>query len=370
MRIAFDSQAFSLQRTGGISRYFCKLAEGLSRVGNEVGVFAPVYRNQYLSGLPKELTHGFQVSDYFPKTAGLMVRANAWMAERSMSRWIPEIVHETYFSGRAALAGHRPVVLTVFDMISEHPGLNQTGGIPSAHSAKYQAVKRADHVICISEATRSDLLQIFDVAAAKVSVVHLGCDLPAAQALKTIAESKPTVNDPYLLYVGQRDGYKNFKAILAALGQSVNLKNKIHLLAFGGGAFSQQEYDLMKHAGLDLSYVHQVEGDDVLLSKMYRDALALVYPSIYEGFGLPPIEAMAQGCPVVSSNTSSMPEVIGSAAEFFDPLSTEALALAIEHVMYSAQRREELIRLGHLRARSLSWSACVEKTEQIYRGVL
>jgi glycosyltransferase involved in cell wall biosynthesis len=370
MRIAFDSQAFSLQRTGGISRYFCKLAEGLSRVGNEVGVFAPVYRNQYLSVLPKELTHGFRVSDYWPKTAGLMVRANAWMAERSMGRWTPDVVHETYFSGRAALAGHRPVVLTVFDMISEHPEFNQTGVIPRAHSAKYQAVKRADHVICISESTRSDLLQIFDVAAAKVSVVHLGCDLPVTQALDTLTESNSTVNDPYLLYVGQRGGYKNFKAILAALGQSVNLKNKIHLLAFGGGAFSQQEYDLMKHAGLDLSYVHQVEGDDVLLSKMYREALALVYPSIYEGFGLPPIEAMAQGCPVVSSNTSSMPEVIDSAAEFFDPLSTEALALAIERVVYSAERREELIRLGHLRASAFSWPACVERTEQIYRGLL
>jgi glycosyltransferase involved in cell wall biosynthesis len=113
-----------------------------------------------------------------------------------------------------------------------------------------------------------------------------------------------------------------------------------------------------------------MEGDDALLAQAYQGATALVYPSVYEGFGLPPIEAMAYGCPVISSNTSSMPEVIGNAAESFDPLQTEEISAAIERVVFSNTRRSELIRLGVLRAKLFSWQECASKTATIYRDLL
>jgi len=370
MRIAFDSQIFCLQRTGGISRYFCKLAEGLFDAENEVGIFAPYHRNLYLGALPDGVVHGTGPHKYLPRTAGLMARVNALRAERSLRTWVPEIVHETYFSPRPALSGHQPVVLTVFDMISEMPEFNPAGVVARAQSPKYQAVMRADHIVCISESTRSDLLNIFDVDSRKISVVHLGCELPQKNPQKDDVTQRSLPQSPYLLYVGQREGYKNFAALIQALGRSASLKNKIHLVAFGGGPFSEAEQSLVRQAGIVASFVSQLEGDDALLAQAYQGATALVYPSVYEGFGLPPIEAMAYGCPVISSNTSSMPEVIGNAAESFDPLQTDEISVAIERVVYSDTRRSELIRLGVLRAKLFSWQECASKTATIYRDLL
>jgi glycosyltransferase involved in cell wall biosynthesis len=370
MRIAFDSQIFCLQRTGGISRYFCKLAEGLFDAENEVGIFAPYHRNLYLGVLPDGVVHGTGPHKYLPRTAGLMARVNALRAERSLRAWVPEIVHETYFSPRPALSGHQPVVLTVFDMISEMPEFNPVGVVARAQSPKYQAVMRADHIVCISESTRSDLLNIFDVDSRKISVVHLGCELPQKNPQKDDVTQSSLPQSPYLLYIGQREGYKNFAALIQALGRSASLKNKIHLVAFGGGPFSEEEQSLLRQSDIGASFVSQIEGDDALLAQAYQGATALVYPSVYEGFGLPPIEAMAYGCPVISSNTSSMPEVIGSAAESFDPLQIDEISAAIERVVYSDTRRSELIRLGVLRAKLFSWQECASKTATIYRDLL
>jgi glycosyltransferase involved in cell wall biosynthesis len=255
-------------------------------------------------------------------------------------------------------------------MISEMPEFNPAGVVTRAQSSKYQAVMRADHIVCISESTRSDLLNIFDVDPRKTSVVHLGCELPQKNPQKDDVTQCSLPQSPYLLYVGQREGYKNFAALIQALGRSASLKNKIHLVAFGGGPFSEEEQSLLRQSDIGVSFVSQMEGDDALLAQAYQGATALVYPSVYEGFGLPPIEAMAYGCPVISSNTSSMPEVIGSAAESFDPLQIDEISAAIERVVYSDTRRSELIRLGVLRAKLFSWQECASKTATIYRDLL
>ena len=366
MRIAFDSQAFCLQRTGGISRYFCRLAAELAQSNQTVGVFAPLYRNSYLAELPQALVHGYGVKNYLPKTANLMVRLNAQVSTRALRRWQPEIVHETYFSERAALPEKHPTVLTVFDMISELPELNAGRSVAFEESVKYQAIARADRVICISEATRVDLIRLFDVAPDKIAVVHLGCEAVRDAAAPT--EQNIHVR-PYLLYVGVREGYKNFKGFLRAFAASERLRYEFDILAFGGGAFTQVEKVLMRELGLDESQVQHRAGDDGSLSQAYRQAIALVYPSLYEGFGLPPLEAMAQSCPVVSSNTSSMPEVIGPAAEYFDPTDSDQLASAIEKVVFQAQRRAELIDLGRQRVAGFTWARCAANTAEVYRAL-
>jgi glycosyltransferase involved in cell wall biosynthesis len=113
----------------------------------------------------------------------------------------------------------------------------------------------------------------------------------------------------------------------------------------------------------------QVSGDDKKLALLYSKAHAFIYPSLYEGFGLPPLEAMASGCPVVSSNTSSMPEVIRGSGEYFIPSSIEDMRSAIERVVYSGQRRSELISLGYENINDFSWQHCAEQTLQVYKKV-
>jgi glycosyltransferase involved in cell wall biosynthesis len=388
MRIAFDHQAFCRQTAGGISRYYCRLADELSRQDQQVGIFAPVNRNVYLKDLPNDLVHGFSVKNYPVKTAGVCVAANGIVARSMIRRWNPDVVHETYFHKQGACSDKTPSVITVFDMIGELDALQQSKQpVDFKNTDKYKAVQRADHVICISEHTRQDLVRLFDVQENKLSVIHLGCDFALQEPVNdsvhdsvrvlasdsvrnasndSVIKLNPKASRPFLLYVGLRDGYKNFAGMSKAIAASSKLMSDFDLVAFGGGAFTRSEQHLLTSLGFGPQQFRQVSGSDQDLNLLYRQAAAFIYPSTYEGFGLPPLEAMARQCPVVSSHTSSMPEVIGNAAEFFNPNETDSIKFAIEQVVFSEDRKQDLIQKGNQRVAEFAWSACAEKTLSVY----
>jgi glycosyltransferase involved in cell wall biosynthesis len=232
---------------------------------------------------------------------------------------------------------------------------------------KRHAIERADHVICISENTKQDLMRLHGTHASKISVVHLGFD----QFVKNEKEPLPTClfTKPLLLYVGSRGGYKNFAGFLKAVATSKKLLNDFDIVAFGGNKFSEKESTFIQSLGFAVNQVKQVSGNDDLLVRYYRLAHAFVYPSLYEGFGIPPLEAMAHRCPIISSNTSSMPEVIGVAAEYFDPNEIEDMRRAIEDVVYSESRLDELRKEGLARLPFFSWGKCTEDTLAVYQSL-
>ncbi len=230
---------------------------------------------------------------------------------------------------------------------------------------KKYSISRADHIICISEQTKKDLLKFYDVEEKKISVVHLGFSLTNSTKSYT-----NIINRPYLLYVGKRDGYKNFRDFLKAYSSLTHIKKDYDLVAFGGGRFSKDEELLIKKLNLQKKTIHQIEGDDSILANLYKYASLFVYPSLYEGFGIPPLEAMSFDCPVACSNTSSIPEVVGDAAKLFDPYSVKEIANAIEVVLMDSVLREEMIRKGQERTKLFSWESCAIKTYEIYKGLL
>jgi glycosyltransferase involved in cell wall biosynthesis len=368
MRIAFDHQAFCLQRTGGISRYFVRIAQELNRLGESVGVFAPFYRNLYLRDLDRSCIHGHSVQNYPSRTASAAVAINGFLARRQIKRWQPDIVHETYFSKQRSSKKLIPSALTVFDMIEE---LGVGSMAPSERqlksSAKYAAISRADHVVCISERTRQDLIDLYSIPSQKVTTIYLGCDrgLQVEQELSTGAAA----SRPYLLFVGLRDGYKNFERLLRAFASSKKLRNDFDVVAFGGGQFSATELVLIDKLKFLPSQIRQYSGSDQLLSQTYRGASAFVYPSLYEGFGLPPLEAMAHSCPVVSSDVSAMPEVLGDAAQYFDPLSIETMAKAIEDVVLSKSFTQSLVERGLKRVARYTWADCASQHLSLYSAL-
>ncbi|MCC5641228.1 glycosyltransferase family 4 protein [Nostoc sp. CHAB 5844] len=363
MKVAFDYQTFALQSYGGISRYFVKLAKGLDVHGCDTRIFAPLHRNRYLAELDDNKVQGFELNDYPPKTARLFLRLNHSLCSRAISRFAPDVIHETYFS-KHPTSSHKLGIrfLTVYDMIhekfaSQFPGRDQTS------QNKLLAVQRADHVICISQSTRNDLCDLFDIDSSKVSVVHLGFE-----GFNALGKRRQlSVSRPYLLYVGQRKGYKNFQTVLRALASLTNIGREIDVVAFGGGAFCQEEVGLINSLGFSDRQVRQMSGGDDLLEALYEKALAFVYPSYYEGFGLPPLEAMAYKCPVISSNTSSMPEVIGDAGLFFDPSSADDLASIIESIFFDSELRNKLIEKGLRRKELFTWHKCSEETAVLYK---
>lgn len=366
MRVVYDHQIFSSQRYGGISRYFFELAKGLAEVVSDdgsVNVNSPFFVNNYLSGAPSSLgvlgkhMPAFRGAERFCRASNMVLSPLLMRALR------PNIVHETYYSSRPSAPRSSRTVITVYDMI--HELFPQSFSEKDKTCAvKRQAVQRADHVICISEHTRQDLVRLLDVPVEKTSVVHLGFSLTTSCAVDEKAPVRP-----YLLYVGIRGGYKNFETLLQAYASQPWLKENFDLVAFGGGEFTASERSVIERLNV-VAQVRQQGGSDQVLAACYKQAALFVYPSLYEGFGIPPLEAMSYGCPVVCSNTSSIPEVVGAAAKMFDPYSAESLATALFEVLQSSEKCEELRQLGLARVREFSWHRCALETHAIYQRVL
>ena len=364
VKVVFDDQIFCWQEFGGISRYFYELARRVqNKKGFSASVIAPVYVNSYLDAgdvnikgvhIPKVRNSGRIISALNSLAVPKLIRAEK-----------PDVLHETYFYRRRSMAPHGcPTVLTVFDMIQEKFP-NYFLARDHTTEAKRAAVMRADRVICISESTRRDLIDLFDIPPEKTVVVYLGFALTnRGRAISPPAESRP-----FLLYVGLRDRYKNFDALLSAYASSTALRNNFSLVAFGGGGFSTGEAERIRALGLTDS-VRQISGDDALLAGLYRQSAAFVYPSLYEGFGIPLLEAMSFDCPVICSNTSSLPEVVGNAGYLFDPTDIDALRAAIETVVGSPDLRDDLIRRGRERIKQFSWGRTADETVDVYRQVL
>ena len=146
------------------------------------------------------------------------------------------------------------------------------------------------------------------------------------------------------------------------------LREHFDIVTFGGGELSKDELRNAKDLGLMEGQVQNVGGTDSVLRKLYRTATAFVFPSFYEGFGLPPLEAMSEGCPVISSSASVMPKVLGPSAEYFDPKDVQSLSDAIIRVVYSDERNAELIRVGREWIKRYTWKDCADRTAAIYKS--
>jgi glycosyltransferase involved in cell wall biosynthesis len=336
--------------------------------GMRPSIVAPLYINAYLQRLPAGLVRGRRVSGVIRASAPMRA---ASILGCSLYQYVarPDIVHRTYYYPVPRAPRGVRTVITVYDMIHEkfpqdfpvHDPIRQW---------KAKAVASADHVICISEHTRRDLLSMQKLPEERVSVTYLSHD-----SLAELLSDEPAAafrarvlgaDVPYLLYVGSRTPYKNFTGLLAAYAASPWLRDNFRVLCFGGGPFSATEQALLAQAGVAAAVI-QIDGEDALLANCYRNAALFVYPSLYEGFGLPPLEAMSLGCPVVCSDTSSIPEVVGDAAAMFDPGDAEAMRALLEEVLGSSSRLAELVARGALRSKLFSWRRCAQETAEIYR---
>jgi glycosyltransferase involved in cell wall biosynthesis len=355
MQVLYTYDIFTKQAYGGISRYVLELARHLPS-GVEPLIFAGLHINAYVH--PGE-AKGVRMPE-LRYWAPIRERVSR-LAQRAYTAFAPpDLYHRTYY-GAPFHRGRQPLVLTVYDMIHERfPDFYQDGGQLSA--AKRRDCERADHIIAISESTKRDLVEHFSIAPHKVSVVHLastelGANPDRRQAL---AQGKP-----YLLFVGARGGYKNFEALLTAYAASPRLQQAFDLVCFGGGAATPSEQQRI--AFLEVGqHVRFVSGADDDLRAYYDGARLLIYPSLYEGFGLPVLEAMQAGCPVMCSPSSSLPEVAGSAAAYIGSDFAEQLdQLAFDDTTLAALRAA-----GRTQARRFSWARCAEETTALYRTML
>ncbi len=366
MKIAYDYQVFSQQVYGGISRYFVEISKRITNLEgkNNINILSPLYINKYLFESEKLLNvKGIKVP-YIQKTSRIIKFINKFLSFKQLKKINPDILHETYYSNKSIYTGKGKIILTVYDMIHElfptyFSKFDQTSKL------KKIAVDRADQIICISENTREDLIRLLGVKREKTSVIYLGFNLNYNSSLN-LNDSK----DKFILYVGSRVGYKNFKNLAIAFAKNKEIKNRFKLIAFGGGAFSAKEKTFFKEIGLSQKNILQVSGDDQKLVNYYTKSSLFVYPSLYEGFGIPPLEAMSLKCPVACSDSSSISEIVSDAGLYFDPYSVDSISKTIESVLQNDILRKDLIIKGEKRIKDFSWDKCSLETYNLYKKII
>ncbi len=362
MKIAYDYQAFTNQSYGGISRYYKDLIEELLKQGQEVNIFAGIHRNFYISLLPDEVIHGIKLNGYPPKSTWAFRLFNHLICQLQTQRWKPDIIHETYYSTLPVSKKNVARITSVHDMIHElYPQKIYSQKHVTDHKKK--TLSRVDHIISVSENTKRDLITLFGIDESKISVVHHGIN---SSLFQNIGSNCDFPNKPYLLYVGSRTTYKNFSGFIKAVASSSLLKKNFNLVVISS-KFSNSEKNFISSLGFKFDQVKQISNiTDLQLAQFYRHASAFIYPSLYEGFGLPPLEAMSAGCPVVCSNVSSIPEVVNNAGVYFNPHDIEEIRNAIERVVFSEDLKNKLVKLGYENIKNFSTSKCASKTLEVY----
>jgi len=366
MRVLFDDEIFSTQFEGGISRYFTQLIEELPATGITPLLPFGWTCNRHLAGSPA--FSGWRL----PRFAGsrsLLRRINGTGSHAALDRGRYDIWHATGYDGGALPHARawpdKPIVTTVYDMTPEVMPEAIAPGIGNPHAGKQAMVLAADRVVAISAATKADLLRFIAIPADRIQVIHLG--VGDGMMWRQSAARPAGLPDRFLLFVGKRGGYKNFAGIAPALAALMADRRDLHLVCVGGGSLQPAETALFDGV---VERVLQLQADDATLAWCYAHAAAFVFPSLYEGFGLPILEAFINRCPAVLAERSCFPEIGGEAALYFDPDRPDRLVDLLGRLVGDQAARERLGAAGARRARDFTWAKTAEAHAALYRELV
>lgn len=364
MRILYDGQIYSWQAAGGINRYFANL---ISRLPQD---FYPSLTNCELRNVnfpnhPNLNIYFYQRFNFRPGRISLQVEKYYFRMVCSRNKF--DLVHPTYYetlTGQDFQEFRHPVVLTVHDMIHEL-FCNQMDPKGTYAAIKKKAITSAQAIICISENTKHDLLRYLPISEDRITIIPHASEIDIR--LSYGDESVP--DQPYFLYVGSRGIYKNFDRLLKSFANVVSTLPDLKLCVVGP-PFTKEEVRQITNLSLSSHIRYYGFSSDRHLAKLYRCSVAFVYPSLYEGFGIPPLEAMSCGTPVIVSNTSSLPEVVADAGLLFNPIDTDELVDCLRYVLDNPSGRDQLVQKGLERSQQFSWDKTVTQTLDVYRSVV
>lgn len=353
---------FSLQRYGGISRYFANLHSGLNNSGHQSTITALYSENEYVKYEPFLFNNSIGRKLF----AGRQKKYYAW--NRRYSRWNVkrgnfDVFHPTFDDPYFIKHLKKPCVVTIHDMVHElYPQYisNAAQVIPR----KKAVMEKADAIIAISEFTRQDIIKVYPHIAGKIQVVHHGY-----WGLSNKAEHNPALPARYILYVGERWHYKNFDTFVTAISPLLEQDRSLNLICAGGKAFTQDELQTFEKLNI-ATQCRQMDVTDEVLQQLYAQAVLFAFPSLHEGFGLPLLEAFANQCPVICSNSSCLPEVAADAAIYFNPYEPEDIKQAVETVLNNPSLQQEMKQKGTERLSHFTMEACVQNTVRVYQSVI
>jgi glycosyltransferase involved in cell wall biosynthesis len=357
-RVAFDDQIFTGQARGGVARYYTELLAAL-RAHPELGIqvdtpFRWVVNDHLLDHDPVHYRRApLPAALQRAKVLRLLNQLRFGRARRRAG-----LLHHTHFSLEALEQPATKRICTVYDMIPELFPEYVPG---DAHQAKTAYVDACDAVLCISETTRTDVLRHYGSLDKPVVATPLGVG-------EAFFGGRPTATrwGDYVLFLGHRFTYKDFDVALRAFARLAPAHPQLRLLCAGGPPFSPEELARLDELGIAARVDHAVP-EDHELPDVYASARCFVFPTRYEGFGLPTVEAFAAGCPVVLADQPCSVEVGGEAALFFPAGDDDALAAHVERLLADEQERARCIEAGRQRAQTFTWLETARRTAAVYR---
>jgi glycosyltransferase involved in cell wall biosynthesis len=371
MNIAFDARPLALYKTG-IGKYTENLTRHIKDVDSNVNLFLYSNRDIIIKGENVEIAC----------TGGLFGKYNSslWF-QFSLPFYLNSRVGNKIdlFHGTMAmlpLAATVPMVITIYDLVLEKfPETMYWKNWLSLKTLMRVSARKALKIIAISENTKKDIMDCFGIEDEKIRVIYLGVDRqfsPQPDPNEADVLSKYNLPSGYILNVGTLEPRKNLLRLINAYKMVASTREPVPKLVIVGwqGWRNEDLGKLVRESGLadQVVLVGYVPDDD--LPTLYRNATVFVYPSLYEGFGLPPLEAMACGTPVITSNVSSIPEVVGDAGILIDPYNTTEIARAIASVLNNEELRESLRTSGLVRSRLFNWDKTARETLKLYQEVI
>lgn len=364
MQIFYDGEIYGLQKVGGISRYFDNI---IARLPSDYYPLLTIPRSQDEPHPHHPNLNLFHYKRFWfrPGRVCLWLESYYFRAIELTNDY--QVFHPTYYTSLTHQKFQRkrcPVVITVYDMIHELYAdlIDQNGKVAAI---KRQAILAADVILCISESTKRDLLTLYPLPEERVWVTHLATEFNPNLGYG----NEPIPSCPFFLHVGGRGTYKNFDNLLIAFSKLVSKIPDV-MLSVVGSPFDSTEQRTIADMNLENHIQNFGCASDSHLAKLYRNCIALVYPSLYEGFGIPPLEAMICQAPVIASNTSSIPEVVGDAGLLFDPNSVTDLVERLLFLIENPLERDDLIAKGLQQVKKFSWEQTVSQTVKAYQYAL
>lgn len=265
-------------------------------------------------------------------------------------------------------------VITIHDLSSLAFPKMHIRGMLADRFLGARTMKNADKIITVSESTKNDLIKYFKAPEEKITPIYLGVD----EKFRVLDDDqisnfkiKFNLDFPFILYFGVLRSRKNIPTLIKAydLLKKDGINHKL-VIAGGKGQQYKRIFNIVKNLNLEKDVIFTGHVDDEILTELYNAADLFVFPSLYEGFGLPPLEAMACGTPVITSNASSLPEVVGDAGLMVDPYDISGLKDAMSNVLSNSDLRMEMVKKGLNRSKGFTWKNCAEETLNVYKEVL
>lgn len=363
MKVLFDHQSFSWQKIGGISRYIVEIARHMP--ADVEPAFTPGLLSEcvYLDQLPAGMApyHSWRFANYRVRKK-LYEAVGRIRSRRALSSGGIDVLHPTYYDPYFLCRRKVPYVITVHDFTHERfPDM-----LPDSRRvipAKRRTVEEADAIIAISENTASDLTEFYGIPRERIDVIHHGYTPLSAQSPEPVAG----LPGEFTLFVGERGRYKNFSRFAEAFAIVATQMPDMGMVC-AGRPFSADETALLRRLGIEGRSM-SVFATPGMLDYMYSKAACFVYPSLYEGFGLPVLEAYSASCPTVLARASCLPEIGADGALYFDPLDPADMASAIITASTDADVRAHIREAAAKRLTDFSWQRTAEATADVYRRI-